>query len=199
MGMTFPPGEAGGLAALRWLGNHPATFRRLAGKLVRHFVADEPAPEQVEAIAAVLRDSNGDLAAAARAVVRLPAAWQGLTKLRTPWDYAVAVLRALGLGEGNRPELLPVLNALGQPFMAPPLPNGWPDTAAAWSDGELLLRRADWAMAVSGRAAAADPVAIAQDSLGGLLRPDTLLAVQHASSRRAGLALLLASPEFLRR
>jgi len=199
MGLTFPPGEEGGLAALTWLGNHPVTFRRLATKLVRHFASDDPAPADVERIAGVLRDTRGDLAAAARAVVRLPAAWRGLSKLRAPWDYAVAVVRALDLAEGNRPDLLAVMSGLGQPFMAPPLPNGWPDTAGAWTDGELLLRRADWALAVSGRAATADPAALAQASLGDLLRPATLRAVQHATSRREALALLLASPEFLRR
>jgi uncharacterized protein (DUF1800 family) len=199
LGLTFPPGEDGGIAALTWLGNHPVTFRHVATKLVRHFVADDPAPADVERIAGVLRDTRGDLAAAARALVRLPSAWQGLTKLRAPWDYAVAVVRALGLPPDNRPDLLNVMNQLGQPFMTAPLPNGWADTASVWTDGELLLRRADWALAVAGRAAAADPVETAQNSLGDLLRPDTLVAVQHATSRREALALLVASPEFQRR
>ncbi len=199
MGLTFPPGEEGGLAALTWLGNHPRTFRHIATKLVRHFVADDPAPADVDRIAAVLRDSHGDLGAASRELVQLPAAWHGLTKLRAPTDYAVAVVRALALAEGNRPDMVPLMGALGQPFMAPPLPNGWADTASVWADGELLLRRADWSMGVAGRAPQADPADVAQASLGDLLRPETLLAVQRAPSRHEGLALLLASPEFQRR
>jgi uncharacterized protein (DUF1800 family) len=199
MGLTFPTGEEGGIAALTWLGNHPLTFRHIAGKLVRHFIADEPAKPDIDRIAGVLRDTRGDLAAAARAVVRLPSAWRGLTKLRTPGEYAVAVVRALALAEDNRPDMLGVMTLLGQPFMTPPLPNGWADTAGVWADGELLLRRADWALAVTGRAPTADPVEIAYNSLGDLLRPTTLFAVQHAASRQEGLALLLASPEFQRR
>ena len=83
--------------------------------------------------------------------------------------------------------------------MSPPLPNGWADTASVWADGELLLRRADWALNVAARAPGADPVRIARSSLGDLLSDSTHSAVQHATSRREGLALLLASPEFLRR
>jgi uncharacterized protein (DUF1800 family) len=199
LGLTFPPGEEGGIAALTWLGNHPFTFRHIATKLARHFVADDPAPADVERIADALRSTRGDLAAAARALIRLPSAWQALAKLRAPWEYTVAVVRALGLAEGNRPDMLGVMNQLGQPFMSAPLPNGWADTASVWSDGELLLRRADWALSVTGRAATADPVELAGNSLGELLSPETLRAVQHATSRHEALALLVASPEFQRR
>jgi uncharacterized protein (DUF1800 family) len=199
MGMTFPEGEQGGIAVLAWLGNHPMTFRHVATKLVRHFVADDPAAADVKRIAGVLRDTRGDLKAAALELVRLPSAWQPLGKLRAPSDYVVAAVRALDLPQGNQPDIPAVMGTLGQPFMSAPLPNGWPDTAAAWADGEMLLRRADWALAVAGRRPDLDPVEVAQASLGPLLRPDTLRAVQHAASQREALALLLASPEFQRR
>ena len=42
MGRTFPPGEEGGIEALAFLADHPATHRHLATKLARHFVADDP-------------------------------------------------------------------------------------------------------------------------------------------------------------
>ena len=54
----FPPDEAGGVAALAFLADHPATHRFLATKLVRHFVADDPPPEAVREIEAVLRDTR---------------------------------------------------------------------------------------------------------------------------------------------
>ena len=62
MQQQFPPDEAGGVAALTFLANHPATHRFLATKLVRHFVADDPPPDAVRVIEAVLRDTKGDLA-----------------------------------------------------------------------------------------------------------------------------------------
>src|SRR5690242_12745377 len=50
MGRTFPAGEEGGVAALHFLANHPATHRFLAAKLVRHFVADDPPADAVRRI-----------------------------------------------------------------------------------------------------------------------------------------------------
>ncbi len=199
MGRLYPEGEPGGIAALRWLGTHPATYRRIAARLACHFITDAPPPDAVGHLAAVLHDSGGDLGAASLALLRLPGAWQPMRKLRTPFDYAVAVLRALDLPEDARPALQGVTHLLGQPWLTAPLPDGWADTAAAWGDGELLLRRADWALGIAGRAGAADPVATAEATLGPLLGAETALAVRRAGSRREALALLLASPEFFRR
>ena len=199
MGKEFPPGEEGGLLALGYLAGHPATHRHLAGKLVAHFAADDPPADAVRQVEGVLRDTGGDLGAAALAVVGLPAAWHPLTKLRTPQDYAVACLRALDLPPESRPDLVAVLAELGQPLWQAPLPNGWADRAADWAAPEALLRRLDWANALSGRATDADVAEIGAATLGPLARPATLHAVQHAGSRREALTLLLASPEFLRR
>jgi len=94
---------------------------------------------------------------------------------------------------------LGVLAGLGQPIFAAPAPNGWPDRAADWAGPEAMLRRIDWSFAVAGRAADADPMQIADATLGPLLRPATLDAVRHAGSRREAITLLLSSPEFQRR
>jgi uncharacterized protein (DUF1800 family) len=199
MGRRFEEGEAGGMAALAFLGTHPATYRSLATKLARHFIADAPPPDAVARIQAALERSSGDLGLAAAAVVREPAAWQPLTKLRTPQDYTVAVLRAAGARDIDPAALLGVLNNLGQPLWSAPLPNGWPDRAADWADPETLLRRADWAYRLSGKLGQAEPEQVARASLGGLLHPATLTAVQHAADRRDALTLLFTSPEFMRR
>jgi uncharacterized protein (DUF1800 family) len=199
MGMTFPEGEAGGDAVLTWLGNHPATFGRVAERLVRHFVDDRPAPADVQRVAGVLRQTHGDLKAATLAVLDLPGAWQPLTKLRSPSDFVVASVRALDLPEPERPDMLGLMGHFGQPLLGAPLPNGWPDTAADWADGEMLLRRADWAMGIAGKHPALDPLALADASLGNLLQEPTRRAIEHAASRREAIALALAAPEFQRR
>ena len=201
MGRRFPSGEEGGVAVLRFLAAHPATHRFLATKLVRHFVADDPPEDAVRRIEGVLRDSDGDLGAAAAAVTTLEAAWQPLTKLRTPLDYLVATLRALEAPEPqpDPPYLVGALRVLGQPMWTAPQPNGWPDSAADWAGPEALLRRIDWAYAVAGRFGDPDPTVVAAASLGTLLRPATLEAMRRAGSRRDALTLLLTSPEFQRR
>ncbi|HBK08631.1 MAG TPA: DUF1800 domain-containing protein [Acetobacteraceae bacterium] len=195
----FPPDEAGGVAALAFLANHPATHRFLATKLVRHFVADDPPPAAVRTIEAVLRDTKGDLGAASAALVKLDAAWLPGTKLRTPMEYVVASVRALNSPPDQIPNLTGILAGLGQPLWGAPAPNGWPDRAADWSGPEAVLRRVDWASGFAGRIGNRDVVEIAGDTLGPLLRPETQEAIRRAGSRRDATTLLLTSPEFQRR
>ena len=199
MGRSFPPGQQGGIDALAFLADHPATHRNLATKLARHFIADDPPADDVRRIEGVLRDTHGDLGAATHAVIGLDSAWRPDTKLRSPMDFSIAVLRALD------PPSIPLqtlgaLGLLGQPLWSAPQPDGWPDRAADWATPEAMLRRVDFAYAVAGRAGEqADPVALAEIALGPLLRPATQDAMRRAGSRREAVALLFASPEFQRR
>ncbi|MDR3531815.1 MAG: DUF1800 domain-containing protein [Rhodopila sp.] len=195
----FPPDEAGGITALRFLANHPATHRFLATKLARHFVADDPPPEAIRAIEGVLRDTSGDLGATSAALVKLDAAWQPATKLRTPMDFVVASVRALDLPADQLPPMTGILAGLGQPLWAAPAPNGWPDHAADWASPEAMLRRIDWASGFAGRIGDRDVIEVADTALGPLLRSETRDAVRHAGSRRDAMTLLLTSPEFQRR
>jgi uncharacterized protein (DUF1800 family) len=199
MGRTWPDGEEGGQAILLWLANHPATQHHLAEKLVRHFVADDPAPADVAHVESVLRESGGDLGAAAQALVDMPSAWQPLTKVRTPQEYVVAAMRAVGAHPDAEPRLPGMIERLGQPVFKAPFPIGWPDRAADWTGPEALIQRVDFAYQFAGRVSDQDPAGIAENTLGPLLAAETLTQVQHAGSRQDGLALLLGSPEFQRR
>lgn len=199
LGHRFPPGEEGGVAALRFLANHPATYLSLATKLARHFIADDPPREAIERLTRVLADSRGDLKAASLALIDEPGAAEPLTKLRTPSDYVVAATRALALPPNRRAAMMYAMRELGEPIFAAPLPNGWSDKAADWASGDGMMRRVDWAYDVSARAERHDPLAVAEAVLGPHLSAPTREAVARAGSRREGLTLLLASPEFLRR
>ena len=195
----FPADELGGVAALAFLADHPATHRFLATKLVRHFVADDPPPAAVQAIEAVLRDTSGDLGAAAAALVKLDAAWTPNTKLRTPMEYFIASIRALDIPPDQIPNMVGILDGLGQPLWNAPAPNGWPDRAADWAAPEAMLRRIDWASGFAGRIGNRDVAEVSDMTLGPLLRPETRDAIHRAGSRREATALLLTSPEFQRR
>jgi uncharacterized protein (DUF1800 family) len=198
MGRTFPEGQAGGEAVLSFLATHPATYRRIASQLVQHFVADDPPIEDVQRIAGVLAATNGDLKAASLEVTRLPGAWRPLTKLRDPVDYVVAVYRALDLVTDPVGPLREI-NGLGQPLLSAPLPNGWPDTAQDWVGGDAVVRRAELAWRVAEQADAVDPAGLADQTLGDLLGQSTRAQIAAPGSRREAVALLLASPEFMRR
>ena len=199
LGKRFPPGEAGGLAALDMLAHHPSTHRHLATQLVTHFVSDTPPPEAIARIEAVLRDTAGDLGAASLALTEIEAAWAPLAKLRSPWDYAVATLRALDLPADKQVPLAGALGTLGMPLWNAPLPNGWTDVAGEWAAPEAMIRRIDWTYAIAARAGDRDPAQLAEAALGPLLRPRTRDAMRTAGSRRDAMTLLLTSPEFQRR
>ncbi len=201
MGQVFPAGEPGGVAALRWLSMHPATYHNLATKLVRHFVADNPPPEAVRRIEAVLGRTHGDLRAASLELTKLPQAWQPLGKLRAPVDYVLAVLRAADMQpDPARPfDVSGLIAGMGQPLLAAPLPNGWPDTAVEWSAPEAMLQRVDWVYGFSGRLSTMDAEPIGEQALGPLFSDATRHAIRGAGSRRDALAMLFSSPEFQRR
>ncbi len=199
LGRTFPEGEAGGEQALLFLALHPATHHHLALKLVRHFVADDPPPAAVRTVEGALRDSGGDLKAAALAVLRLPAAWTPLTKLRSPQELVLATLRGAALPASRRPPVNGIMAGLGQGMFQAPFPIGWPDTAAEWAGPEAMLRRIDWAYGFAARPELPEPDAFADILLGSLRSPETAEAMRTAGSRRDAITLLLGSPEFQRR
>jgi uncharacterized protein (DUF1800 family) len=199
MGQQFAADETGGVEALAFLANHPATHRFLATKLVRHFVADDPPHDAVRTIEVVLRDTKGDLGAASAALVGLDAAWQPGTKLRTPMDYVIASIRSLDVPPEQTPDLAGILAGLGQPLWAAPAPNGWPDRAADWAAPEAMLRRIDWASGFAGHVGDRDITEAAENTLGPFLRPETREAIRRAGSRKDAMTILLTSPEFQRR
>ena len=63
-----------------------------------------------------------------------------------------------------------------------------------------MVARLDWAERLARLfAERAEPVALAERLLGALAHPDTLLAVAQAEQRWEGVAVLLGSPDFMRR
>jgi uncharacterized protein (DUF1800 family) len=196
-------GEAEGIEALTMLAQHPSTANFIATKLVRHFVADTPPQASVLTIAKAFRDSDGDLAAVAAALIELPAAWDPpLTKVKTPNELVISALRAVGATES--PELLKgaagSLQQLGQfPFTAPS-PAGWSDEASSWIGPEAALLRVEWGLAFGTRAARnVDPAAMLADTIASVASKATNFHIEHAPSAAEAIALLVASPEFQRR
>ena len=116
----------------------------------------------------------------------------------------LAALRGSGLpvlaaDDPKRVNVTGILQGLGQGPFGAPQPVGWPDRAAEWAAPEAMLRRVDWAYGFAGRTNLPEPMQFAETTLGPLLSDATGTEIRRAGSRRDGVALLLASPEFQRR
>ncbi len=207
------PGTDGLPEILRFLedvSQRPETAQSVGFALCRQFLADDPPAPAVAATARAFAGSGGDLMATYRALLETPeAADPTLAKVRAPFEYVVAVLRSLGLsgreadddGQQRGPRrLLPALRRMGQAPFQPPGPDGWPEIATAWITPPLLAARVDWVSdLVRATGVAGDPAAFAATALGPFAGTRLPGLVSGAETRGEGIALVLASPEFMRR
>jgi uncharacterized protein (DUF1800 family) len=202
LGKTYPDGgEQQARAVIHDLVTAPATALHIARKLARHFVADEPSPALVQRLADTFSRTGGDLPSVYRELVAAPEAWQSTTtKFKSPWDWAVSSLRALGRRELPPAQAANLMTQLGQPVWRPGSPAGYNDTAATWAAPDALMRRIEVAQRLAREAGnAVDARSLAPRVLPGALGEDTAGAIGRAESGSTALALLLVSPEFLRR
>jgi len=195
-------GEAQAQAILHDLAIAPATAQHIAGKLARHFVADTPPPSLVARLADAFTRSGGDLPSVYRELVAAPEAWSAQTpKFKTPWDWTVSLLRGLGRRQpAANQQFAPLLVQLGQPVWRPGSPAGYDDTMDSWAAPDSLMRRVEFAQRVAARAGdAVDARALGPQLIPSGLSEATERAIARAESASTALALLLVSPEFLRR
>jgi uncharacterized protein (DUF1800 family) len=202
LGKTYPDTGVGqGRAALDDLARHPATAKHIALKLVRHFVADDPPPDLVAAVAQKFQDSDGDLAVVVSALVSDDRAWSPQRgKVRTPLEFVVAAMRATGFQPHDPGLYLQALGLLGMPLWQPAGPNGFSDVSDSWASPEGMKARLDLAWAMGQRMrGAAEPLAALKTAFGETASPDTVQTIERAGSRDQALALLFMAPEFQRR
>ena len=188
----------------------PETAASTAHFIARHFIADDPPADLVTSLTAAYQTNDGALIPVYRALLTHPAA-QGTArlKLRSPQEYVAATLRAAGLvghekgvpGIAKRGLRIPEAMArMGQPIYRPRRPDGWPEVASGWMTAPTLAARIDWATTLARAVSArADPVQLTTNLLGDLGTPLTQSAVRGAEQRWEGVAVLLASPDFMRR
>jgi uncharacterized protein (DUF1800 family) len=194
-------GEGQARAVIRDLATAPATAQHIARKLARHFVADDPPPALVAHLAGTFTQTGGDLPSVYRALVTAPAAWEPAgAKFKSPWDWSISGLRALDRREASPAQAANLMTQLGQPVWRPGSPAGYSDLAATWAAPDALMRRVEVAQRLAQEAGdAVDARSLAPRVLPGSLSAATAGALARAESGGTALALLLVSPEFLRR
>ena len=202
LGKTYAAGPEALRAVLHDLARHPATAHFVATKLARHFVNDTPPPALVERLARTYLHSDTQLAPVYRELIRSPEAWNPQpAKLKTPEEFVIASARVLGpdrrmLERGDAGGIV----TLGQRVQAAPSPAGWSDRAEDWLGPDAVWKRVEWSTRAAARLGhSVDARALAEQSLGPLLSPQTRTQLERAADGPQALALLLMSPEFQRR
>jgi uncharacterized protein (DUF1800 family) len=141
LGATVPPdgGQEDGEGVLNRLIDHPSTRQYVCTKLVRHFVADDPATTIVNDCVQTWEATEGDIRAVMRTLLNHPDFDKAPPKFKRPFDLVVSALRATNGHYDGDPRLMEALARLGQRPFAWARPDGYPDTAAQWQ-GNLLGR-----------------------------------------------------------
>ena len=154
LGTTFPAGhgEDEGVRLLRMLAREHATMHHVSRRLCARFVADDPPDGCVDAAVAAWEHTDGDIRAILRAIFTSPDFWAPQTqraKVKTPLEFVVSALRAVGAEPDSTSRLAQVVARLGQPLFLQPAPTGYGETEAQWVNSGALLARMNAAVALA--------------------------------------------------
>ena len=148
--------EAGGvndgLKVIDILVKHPSTAKFIARKLATKFVNDNPNEALVGRVADAFSKSNGDIKVTLRALFSDKEFFEPenyRSKIKTPFELAVSSIRAVGGDTTGGPQMLAMLNKLGEVPYGYQAPTGYPDTAEDWVNTGALLERLNFAVAIA--------------------------------------------------
>jgi uncharacterized protein (DUF1800 family) len=168
LGVTFPAGHGmdEGVRLLKMLANHPATMHHVSRKLCQRFVNDEPPDGCVDDAVAAWRRSGGDLREVLHAIFHGPDFWapqNARAKVKTPLEFVVSALRAVGADPDTTPRLAQVVARLGEPLYLHVAPDGYPEREDTWVNSGALLDRMNAGVALA--AGTLPGVTVSLDSL----------------------------------
>jgi len=145
-------GMADGERVLDILATQPATARFIATKLARRFISDEPPQPVIDRAAAVFLKTDGSIRETLRAIITAPEFFSPKTyraKMRSPFEYVAAALRALNAEtDGDRP-VLDAIGRMGQPVFGRITPDGYADRADQWLSSGAMIARFNFASALA--------------------------------------------------
>jgi uncharacterized protein (DUF1800 family) len=130
--------------ALDILARSPATARHVSRELAIYFVADDPAPTLVDAMAATYQRTDGDIAKVLETMFRSPQFAASLgAKFKDPAHYAISAVR-LVYGDQVILDTGPVLgwiNSMGEGLYNHETPDGFSMVSSAWNGpGQMEAR-----------------------------------------------------------
>ncbi|MFQ5844742.1 MAG: DUF1800 family protein [Planctomycetota bacterium] len=181
---------------IRIITDLPACRRFIATKLLRFFSHPEPAPGEVDAVAAVLQKTDGRIEDALRAVF-LAGGFRARSHfrmlVRSPVEFIVGAFRATGIDE----VLLwahGALERMGQILFRPPSVKGW-TSGSGWLGSAAMVERLKAARRIAETAAPEAAPTIVDVALDGEVPPELASLLEDARGRER-IVLVLGSPEY---
>jgi uncharacterized protein (DUF1800 family) len=201
--------------AVELIVKQPACAKLVSRELAIYFVADDPPPALVDAMARTFQRSGGDIAEVLRTLFESQEFGASLgRKFKDPMHWVVSSVRMAYDGKTitNIQPLLNWLNSQGEAPFGHGAPDGYAMTESAWASSGQLSRRFEIARGIgNGNAglfdapggppqqAAAFPQLSSRlyyDGVEPYLSKTTLAALDKAASPQEWNLFLLASPEF---
>jgi uncharacterized protein (DUF1800 family) len=145
-------GIADGERVLDILATHPATAHFIASKLARRFIRDDPPPSVIDRAAEVFRKTDGSIRETLRAIITAPEFFSPSAyraKIRSPFEYVVAALRALNAETDVDAAVPDWTKRMGQQVFGRVTPDGYPDRAEQWLSAGAMLARFNFANALA--------------------------------------------------
>lgn len=130
----------------------PRTQNFVCGKIVQRFVADVPPADFVQICVAAWQASDGDSGEILRAILTAPDYITNVAlqrnKVKTPYEYAVSTIRALGMvpdaddvNGGFFERFRATAHAAGHTPHFFPAPSGLPEVGAAWTNSATMVAK----------------------------------------------------------
>ena len=154
LGVDFPSGRGQdeGMRLLAMLAEHPSTMHFVSAKLCARFVNDDPPDGCIDDAVRAWKKSDGDIREVLRAVFHSPDFWAPVNravKVKTPLEFVVSAVRAVGGGPDSTPRLAMAVGRLGQPLFQHVAPNGYGERQDDWVNSGALLSRMNFAMSLA--------------------------------------------------
>ncbi len=205
-----PSGKAEGDFALEFLAKHPATAKNISFKLAQYFVSDRPSVALVERLTKVFLQEDGQIIPVLRTLFNSDEFWateNRNAKYKTPYQYTLSAIRAIGASPTNLQNIMNTLAGQGMPLFGCQTPDGYKNTEAAWLNPDGVTKRINFASQLAsgrlGNERVFPTTTTAQqiiENLGPIISANTIKAVsEHQGEPSLAMALVLASPNMMRR
>ncbi len=143
-------GNFSGDDIVRVIYQQPACARFWASTLLGYFVYNDPEPELIDQVAALLRKNDYNLAPVISAILQSnvffsPRAYRAIVK--SPVEFVVGIHKTLAMSS-IEPTALRPLNQMGQILFYPPNVAGWPG-GETWLTSQTMIARQNYVAALT--------------------------------------------------